>query len=129
MKTNLLSLVFATIFITSCTSEDFMSDQDSDYLKNCPNNEIRYTTKNGHKLEKDFSQSFGTEYIKCVEHAYENGYGYLRFVSDVTRIPQKAFSNCTSLVEISLPASIVSIESNAFSGCTSLAEINLPANV
>ena len=40
-----------------------------------------------------------------------------------------AFQHCSSLVEITLPASLTSIGNNAFYGCTSLAEISLPAGV
>lgn len=40
-----------------------------------------------------------------------------------------AFQNCSSLVEITLPASLTSIGNNAFNGCSSLAEITLPAGV
>lgn len=40
-----------------------------------------------------------------------------------------AFSGCSSLTEINLPASLTSIGEYAFSGCSSLTEINLPDNL
>ena len=40
-----------------------------------------------------------------------------------------AFSGCSSLTEINLPASLTSIGEYAFSGCFSLTEINLPDNL
>ena len=40
-----------------------------------------------------------------------------------------AFSGCTSLKKVSLPASLVQIDTLAFAGCTSLEEITIPESV
>ena len=39
------------------------------------------------------------------------------------------FSGCTSLKEVILPESLVSIETNCFENCTSLTSITIPKNV
>jgi hypothetical protein len=46
-----------------------------------------------------------------------------------SRTRRSAFSGCTSLASITLPASVTQIGGYAFSGCTSLASITLPASV
>lgn len=54
----------------------------------------------------------------------------VRFYDDgATRIPASAFANCTSLTNVVLPSTMMSIGANAFSNCTSLAEITIPASV
>ena len=47
----------------------------------------------------------------------------------VTTIGQYAFSNCTSLESVEIPASVTSIGNHAFDGCTSLTSIEIPASV
>ena len=47
----------------------------------------------------------------------------------LTAIGNGAFSDCTSLTEITLPESLTSIGDSAFSGCSSLKEITIPAGV
>lgn len=41
----------------------------------------------------------------------------------VTEIGYSAFSNCSSLISIALPDSVIQIEGSAFAGCTSLTSI------
>ena len=47
----------------------------------------------------------------------------------VTSIGSRAFEDCISLAEITIPNSVNSIGSYAFSGCTYLAEITIPNSV
>ncbi len=47
----------------------------------------------------------------------------------VTRIGEAAFSGCTSLTEVVVPASVTSIGWSAFSGCTNLVKIDLPDGI
>jgi hypothetical protein len=41
----------------------------------------------------------------------------------VTAISDSAFYNCTNLISVTIPASVISIENNAFENCNSLTEI------
>ena len=49
--------------------------------------------------------------------------------SQITSISGYAFSYCSNLTSITLPASVTSIGSNAFNSCTGLTSITLPASV
>ncbi|MDR2484222.1 MAG: leucine-rich repeat domain-containing protein [Treponema sp.] len=49
--------------------------------------------------------------------------------ASVTAIGDSAFSGCTGLIEVTLPASVAAIGDSAFSGCTGLIEVTLPASV
>ena len=44
-------------------------------------------------------------------------------------IPAEAFSKCTTLQQIGIPAGVTVIGDNAFYGCTSLRNVNIPATV
>ena len=50
-------------------------------------------------------------------------------VYTVTIIDYGAFYCCTSLTDVTLPESLISIENSAFSGCESLTNINVPNSV
>lgn len=50
-------------------------------------------------------------------------------LSGVKRIQNYAFSDCTSLTEITFSSELVSIEGGAFNGCTSLTNIVLPDGI
>ena len=49
--------------------------------------------------------------------------------ASLTSIGESAFYDCSSLTEIHLPASLTSIGEHAFNGCSSLTGIHLPANL
>jgi hypothetical protein len=46
--------------------------------------------------------------------------------SNITRISNNAFSNCSSLREVNLPNTITALDATCFAWCYSLSEINLP---
>ena len=50
-------------------------------------------------------------------------------ICNVTSIGENAFKNCTALVKINMPSSIISIGNSAFYGCSGLKEIVIPDNV
>ena len=47
----------------------------------------------------------------------------------VTSIGDSAFSDCTGLASITIPASVINIDGSAFSGCTGLTSITIPSRV
>ena len=85
--------------------------------------QIWYNSISGDVVEPYSASSIGnlvsnTAYeTKCV----------LEFRSDVTAIGANAFSGCTDLEYVSLPASATSIGANAFDGCSSLEDIFMPS--
>lgn len=92
----------------------------------CQDNEILYTTKYNYVIEKDFSGAIGfgdSDATYCVESAYPETYGYLRFNNDVTKIPDNAFDGCASVEVIYLPSGVESVGKNAFKACTALHSI------
>lgn len=50
----------------------------------------------------------------------------IRFVDDVTRIEESAFSKCTRLTEVVVPPNVTEIGEEAFYGCIDLTIISLP---
>ena len=55
--------------------------------------------------------------------------GNITILEGMTSIGQDAFSGCSSLTSIELPAGLTSIRYWAFSGCSSLTSIELPASL
>ena len=53
----------------------------------------------------------------------------LSAATNITSIPANTFAGCTSLKQVTLPASVTTIDANAFSGCTSLTQVTLPASI
>jgi len=53
----------------------------------------------------------------------------LAAATGITSIPASAFSGCTSLAQIALPATLASISANSFNGCSSLSTISIPPSV
>ena len=49
--------------------------------------------------------------------------------SNVTKIGESAFQDCTSLTSIEIPSSVTKIEYGAFDGCTSLTSVVIPEGV
>lgn len=54
---------------------------------------------------------------------------YVDTIADLTYIGERAFTNCSRLASINLGNALVELGSYAFSNCTSLAEVSLPATV
>ena len=49
--------------------------------------------------------------------------------ASVTSIGESAFKNCTSLTSITIPSGVTSIDDNAFDGCEKLATVTIPSSV
>lgn len=95
-------------------------------MKNIPNSEIWYTTRN-HDVLKSFDMyAFGS---RLLSNTYEKGMGVLRFNTDLTIIGESAFSLCDELVTVELPDSITKIDVGAFSACENLKEFKVPDSV
>ena len=47
----------------------------------------------------------------------------------VTKIEESAFSNCSTLLEVTLPEGLLNIEAYTFSGCSSLISVKLPKSL
>ena len=54
---------------------------------------------------------------------------YEGYTFNVTSIGDKAFYNCTSLTDVTIPNSVTSIGTEAFFGCTSLTSVTIPDSV
>ncbi len=91
-----------------------------------PSNMILYTSTDGKVITPYVSDVFGA---KIVSNEYVNGQGVITFDGPVTNIGENAFSNCSSLLTITLPASVKSIENSAFSYCFYLSSISIPPSV
>lgn len=66
------------------------------------------------------------EYIEKFKEIYENTPNFLSYF---TIIPYGAFANCSWLISITIPNSIIEIDSEAFFSCTELTEVFLPYSV
>lgn len=74
----------------------------------------------------------GNEEIKEIDSwAFSDctGLTSISLPASLTEISSSAFSDCTGLTSISLPASLTTIGEGAFEGCKSLTSITLPANL
>ena len=89
-----------------------------------PDNEIWYTATA--KVTPHRTDVFGAN---IVSNTYEHGKGVIKFDGAVTSIGEWAFSNCSSLTEITIPNSVTSIGEHAFEDCENLTSITIPNSV
>lgn len=80
---------------------------------------VEVTYEGANKYNPD---SHYTGKIRIPDHVNYYGRRYT-----VTRIGERAFMNCDSLISVSLPESIERIEEFAFDGCRNLTEIKMPS--
>ena len=73
---------------------------------------ILYTTTDGNRINID-KDAFG---VKIVTHSYRKE-GIIKFDKPITKIPAYAFSQCTTLLTVTIPESVKSFYTSSFWGC------------
>lgn len=97
-----------------------------------PNNEIWYTSTDGTivtpKSTTPFLDVDGNN-IPIISNTYEKGKGIIKLKKDCYQIGDRAFFNCSSLTEITIPDKATTIGVMAFANCSSLTRITIPNSV
>ena len=85
---------------------------------------LEYTTIGGQML------SFKEDKFdaKIVSHTYIN-IGKVIFDKPITKIGERAFRDCDSLISVTIPNSVTTIGVEAFSDCSNLTSITIPDSV
>ena len=113
-----------TVSVTATTT-------DGGFSSNCvvtvtaSKKEILYKSTDGKIVTPKDVVSLG----ELISNTYTDGWGKMSFAAPVTTIGVAAFSECTTLLEIVLPESLISIGEKAFEGCLSLQRIYVPAGL
>lgn len=89
------------------------------------NNEIWYVSSDGNIIEPVTTYFSGS----IISNTYGNGRGLIVLEKELDSIWKYAFNDCTSLVEISMPNTIVSIGVGSFLGCSNLINVSIPNGV
>ena len=76
---------------------------------------ILYTTTDGKKVNID-KDAFG---VKIVAHSY-NKIGIIKFEKPIIKIPAYAFSQCTTLLTVTIPESVKTFYTSSFYNCTNI---------
>lgn len=86
--------------------------------------EIWYTTSDEQIVEVP-SSNWGTV---LSSNTYENGHGVLRFSGRPRYIAEDAFKNSSTLLSVTVPASLSEIGQNAFYGCSNMRSFKSPSD-
>ena len=90
-----------------------------------PNNEIWYTSTDGNIVKPNNTSALPT----IVSNTYSGDKGIIKCASDITRIGDRAFSNCSGLTTVTIPNSVTIIGERSFSFCGGLTSIIIPNSV
>ena len=118
LKTTLI-LIFlialTLLMVTSCDIFALQKDNTNDDMF------VFSLSETGYELTRvNYDYAFSTETIK-IPSEY-NGL-------PVTIIGDSAFMDCSSIISVEIPDSVISIGENAFSDCSSLTSINIPEGI
>ena len=93
-----------------------------------PDNVIEYVSRDGKIDITDAVNKFGASVIS---HTWDSaaGKGVITFNGNVTKIGDKAFSDCKSLTSVTIGDSVTTIGDYAFCCCSSLTSITIPDSV
>ena len=121
MKKIRFSLAIMALVLCSLTvnAHDFEVDGVFYNITDSTELTVEVTYEGANKYNPD---SHYTGKIRIPDHVSYYGRRYT-----VTRIGERAFMNCDSLISVSLPESIERIEEFAFDGCRNLTEIKMPS--
>ena len=89
------------------------------------NSEIWYTSTDGNIVKPNNTSALPT----IVSNTYSGDKGIIKCASDITRIGDRAFSNCSGLSSVIIPNSVTSIGERSFSFCGGLTSIIIPNSV
>ena len=87
---------------------------------------IMYTSSDGNVVTPYSATVFGANIIS---NTYVNGQGIIAFDRSVTSIGERAFYECTSLTNITIPDTVTSIGEIAFAYCSGLISVTIPDSV
>lgn len=91
-----------------------------------PNNIIYYTSSNNN-IVTPYAKDFGAT---LVSNTYsEDQGGIMTFSADVKYIGYRAFDECSTLTNITIPTSATYIDGYAFQDCVNLDNIVIPGNI
>ena len=117
-----LLMVMLMLGGVACTTNDL----DGGNPDNNEHNQIWYTATE--KVIPYATIVFGANIVSNVWNE-TTGEGVITCDGEITRIGHSAFSDCRSLVSITIPESVTRIGDVAFYGCRSLASITIPEGV
>lgn len=111
---------------------------DADGSANSAYRIVLLAIENG-SVKTGFENVFRNTYAVCYAHITDTSLGASAFngayalskidIPNIVTIGNSAFSNCSGLGSVVIPASCTSIGASAFSGCTSLREIHFKASI
>jgi len=117
-------------FVTMPFEASFGSSGGNERLPNWLNQQPKNTPATAYLIKVRSSIGFSNIKDQLVKSdRYVIIIDFIDIYTPSTSIGSSDFSNCTTLVGITLPNSIISIGLNAFSGCTSLTDITIPNSV